>query len=386
MRQKIDGWASLPLPLRGIAVEKATLNGQPARLGWLAVDEPARAAKLGQDAREAVLQLLHDRAGTAVLELELSAELIRAGSDRTALFSLPPCPSTRMRLLVPAGQRVVLAGGAPARPAPDDRPATYELDLGGLDRVSLLFRPIRQQQRAETLLFARTRYDLDVAPGEVRWQAETTLQVFGKPLENLTAELPAGVEIVSVESPGLASWRRETAAGEQCVQLSFRQSLADAHKVVFRGLLGVTDEQPWHVPALRLPAASGHVGRIVIRSAKGLRLHLREAGRVRQLAPPQSTPRRRRLRSSSETIEAARVQTFHAWSDDFRLTFVTTTKPREIHAAVSTILDVTAKTSGLSLLTDSSELPKPVRSAVRSRCRAAGRLDGRTGARRRPTG
>ncbi|HID23171.1 MAG TPA: hypothetical protein EYP14_12320, partial [Planctomycetaceae bacterium] len=52
--------------------------------------------------------------------------------------------------------------------------------------------------------------------------------------------------------------------------------------------------------------------------------------------------------------DRGRVQTFQAWSDDFRLTLVTTAQPREIHAAISTILDVAAGSSGLSLLTQAS--------------------------------
>ncbi|HID21870.1 MAG TPA: hypothetical protein EYP14_05645, partial [Planctomycetaceae bacterium] len=117
IRQVSDGWALLPLPFSGLAIEKATLNGRPARLGLLAAGRPVAPTGQHQPARgtdvQTVLQLVHDQAGPAVLELELSTELTGAGRDRMALFSLPPSPAARMRLTVPAGQRVVVAGAEP---------------------------------------------------------------------------------------------------------------------------------------------------------------------------------------------------------------------------------------------------------------------------------
>ena len=322
-RQFERGWREFRIPTRGLFVESAQVDGQPARVG--------RA-----HGRPDVLFVLNDTPGTHSLQLELSAPLNAAGGDRVAAFGLPNIPSAVLNVAVPAEKRLLVNGLQPDRPATIDKAADYRISVGGQSQVRLRLTEREQTLEADAMVFAGTAYGLRVTPGEVTWQAAASLQVFGRPVSRLRVLVPRTLEIADVESVGLESWELNDADDSAATEitLSWRQAIDKARRIVFRGVMPAPVEEAWSVPNLIIPSVTSHVGRVVVRYPRGTRLRLQSvsgARRTVEQAEPSNVP-----------LDPGDAQLlFDVWHQDYTLQFVTQTKAREIFANLSTILDVT---------------------------------------------
>ncbi len=418
-RQTQDGWALVPLRFDQAVLEEATVDGRPACLLSAATgngpqptgrsrrgSSPAeprgeraserqsthsgrRSASSGEQpspsaARSAqsperrrpvelhpyVVHLAHKGAGRFEVQVRLTVPLRPVGSDRLASFSLPSVPAGQLRLTVPAGLSLRLGGHRPPRPAPLDQPAEYTLELGNRDRVSFVLTPRREQEFEQRLVFAWVEQQLNVDVGQVQWSADVTVQVFGKPLQQVTVELPAGLEVVAVEGEQLASWGQAAANEQQRLTLVLRQPVGDVWHVTLRGLLAVSRGDVWRVPVVRVVEAAAAAGRVAVQYPERLRLSLQQSVCSRQQpSVPLRTgsslrsgrwsrerPRPGEPSSQPEADNGLRRLVFETW-DDFQLAFVTRPKAEEVHASVSTLLVVHADRTGLQLVTQVSFQP-----------------------------
>src|SRR6185437_1002172 len=118
----------------------------------------------------------------------------------------------------------------------------------------------KAREESASLVFAGTAIGLHVAPEDRTWRAVTSLNVFGKPIDNLTFVVPKSLDIVSVESTGLERW--EIAAGEgntTTLKLVYRQAFSEARTVTFTGVSASVLGQPWSVATLLLRSATSHL-------------------------------------------------------------------------------------------------------------------------------
>jgi hypothetical protein len=313
-----DGWHHLNLPFGNVSVEKATIANQAARIGRITT--PAR----GKQAAISSIALIHDSAGDVTLKLKLSTLLESVGNNRAARLSLMPSPSGSLNVQVAAGRHLQLGSRALERPAASDQAAIYNVPVGGQRELLLMFNTQQDEQTADTLTFASTGYGLRVAPGEVTWQAATTLQVYGTTLNQLLCEVPNSLEITDVESTGLEVWDLADSpddADTTLITLNYRQPFNGTRKIVFKGVLSGA-EQTWTVPNLSIRKVTSHTGRVVVQHPPGVR--------VRRVA--------------SDGVRArpgqAGAQSFDLWREDFSLSFETRTKERDVHATVATIADL----------------------------------------------
>lgn len=321
------GWQMLPLDFRDLAIEKATLGDQPARLG--------RAADAGGQ-----LILLLDKPGKEKLTLELSRSLVAVGSDKFAAFALSPRWPAEFVLDVPAEKHLQWNGVAVERPAANDQPAQFKLAFGGQKQIELRITDRPTLQTSEGLVFASTTLGLRAAPEEVTWQAVTSLQVFGKPLDQLQFRVPEALQIISITSPGLESWEfgpNGPENGETLLNLHYRQPFQEPRDVTIQAVLATKTGEDWQVPNLKLANVASHVTQVLLTTAPGMRLLVGEAVGVQ------------RASGEAETKEPAAVagMRYSAWREDFSLRFTTQSKAREISAAVVTLLDINA--NGLDL-------------------------------------
>ena len=137
-QQFVRGWQSLRLPLRGVSVEKAVLEGRAARV--------ARFQLTRKKVAVSGLELFHNTVGVATLELGLSTPLAAVGSDRVAAFGLVPAATASLIIHLPAGKHLLVDGLSVRRPAAADQPATYNLPVGGRSEIRLAVTD-RQTQR-----------------------------------------------------------------------------------------------------------------------------------------------------------------------------------------------------------------------------------------------
>ena len=329
-----DNWHTLALPISRLSIEKATLGGQPARLGRHPV-------------KKDLATLLINQSGKHTLNLELSTELNAVGSDKVAAFSLVPAGSSTLQITLPAGKQLVLDDVQLQRPAAVEQPANFEFPLGGRSQVSLRITEQGTKKSTDPLVFATTGFGLAVAPGEVTWTAATNLQVFGQDLDRFVFSVPKSLEIADVVSTGLESWELADSPQNDSrteIVLSYRQPFQGARQVAFRGVMTTDDDENWIVPTLLIEKITSHVGRIIVRYPQGVRLRTVEAVGLRQ-SPTLNVPLPKSSNIDVRLLPLATV--FDVWQEDFQLSFLTQSKQREVQAAISTIVDINS--AGLDL-------------------------------------
>lgn len=326
LQQLTPGWQAWVFPLQRLAVERATLDGEPAFVGRNA---------------EGALTVFIPQAGKHELKLELSTELATLGSDQAAAFALLQSSAGALTITLPPGKRLLVGGLQLERPAPGDQPAEYRVAVGGLASLQLRITDRAAERVADALTFATTGYGLFVAPGEVTWHALTTLQVFGRTLDRVTLSVPGYLEIADVESTGLDAWElADDPANPQrtLITLTYGQPFDGSRKLSVRGVMPVPAGEAWLVPPLVVAQATSHVGQVVVQTPAGVRLQVAELDGVRrataQHKPVSDMP------DDMARFGAVDSLRFDAWREDFTLRLVTQPKERELQIAVAAMLDL----------------------------------------------
>ncbi|MFN0197304.1 MAG: hypothetical protein ACKVT0_11210 [Planctomycetaceae bacterium] len=329
--QFVEEWVSIPLSIGALSVEKATLGEQPARLGRQADD------------RRTIL-LLNRETGKHVLELDLTTEVSSTGVEKLTTLTLPPIPVGTFTLHLEAGQHLLVDGLSLTRPAEHDQPADYQIPIGGRAELSLHVTDRPSEQTTDALVFATTAYGVLVSPGEVTWNTQTSLQVFGQPINRVTFTIPKPLEIADVTSPGLEAWElTDSTAGEPStiLTLSYRQPIRGERTVQLRGVMTTPAEEAWRVPTLTIGNITSHIGRLIVRYPAGVRLQVAEIKGARPSEAAIEIP------AGEETYSQALL--YDIWQQDFTLRFLTQQKQREVQAALSTILEVNNTGADLQL-------------------------------------
>ncbi len=329
--QFVEDSVSIPLSIGSLSVEKATLGEQPARLGRQADD------------RRTIL-LLNRETGKHVLELELSTEVSSTGVEKLTTLTLPPIPVGTFTLHLEAGQHLLVDGLSLTRPAEHDQPADYQIPIGGRTELSLHVTDRPSEQTTDALVFATTAYGVLVSPGEVTWNTQTSLQVFGQPINRVTFTIPKPLEIADVLSPGLEAWDlTDSTEGEPStiLTLSYRQPIRGERTVQLRGVMTTPAEEAWRVPTLTIGNITSHIGRLIVRYPTGVRLQVAEIKGARPSEAAIEIP------AGQETYSQALL--YDIWQQDFTLRFLTQQKQREVQAALSTILEVNNTGADLQL-------------------------------------
>ena len=152
------------------------------------------------------------------------------------------------------------------------------------------------------LFRSTTAAQLEYRPQSLHWSGESLLSVYGGTISRLTARVPAGFEVVSVESAGLESWTLEDhseRAGGTRVVLTWRQPVQGDRIIGLNGVVvfsaaagtetagaGATSLEA--VPTVEFSDVSTHSGRLVIRHEDGLRLAAETAGGIRAISSEDS--------------------------------------------------------------------------------------------------
>lgn len=329
------GWQAIPLPFENLSIEKATIAGNPALLGRL----PSR-----NRTGHSPLILFNETVGQQTLTLELSTPLNVVGSDRVAAFSFVNVPAATLTVDIPAGKHLQIDDLSLERPTEIDQPANYTLAMGGKSQLALRITDRQLERSADSLLFATTAFGINVTPGEVTWQALTSLQVFGTRLDRLVCAVPRNLEITNVDSTGLEAWElahNPENPQQTLVTLNYRQSFEGTRKIEFRGVMATSGDAPWSVPTLTLKSVTSHVGRIIVQHPPGVRLRSTKTDGVRQVPQTDTQP-------APGTPQSSQIQLhYEVWRENFDLQFTTAPKDREVQAGMSTILDING--SGLDL-------------------------------------
>ncbi|MBL8852146.1 MAG: hypothetical protein JNG89_20910, partial [Planctomycetaceae bacterium] len=333
-----SGWSRVVLPAGGTGVESATLDGQPARLAR----DPEQPT---------ALVLFLSEPGAHALTLELSTPLTAVGGDRAAAFELFGAPTGVLTLTLPAGKHLTVNAAQPERPAAVDAEANYALAVGGQKAIRLRISDRTAAATGDALTFAQSVFGVYVAPGEITWTARTGLQVYGRAIDTLVCTVPKSLELTAVDSSGLESWELGDAADapdRTQITLHYRQAWDGAREITFRGIVAAPADSAWSVPDLTIQEITSHVGRAIVQFPPGVRLQMVDAVGIRPVLAVNG------MDPSAPSLE------YEVWQEAFRLSFLTAPKEREVHAAMTTLLDVNADGLDLSVTLDARTLFAPL--------------------------
>lgn len=312
-------WSEIQIPANGLSVEKCLINGQPALAGWHG-EQPD------------VLRVFTDLQGAGTLTLELSARLTAVGSDQATAFGIVPAASGELVVSLPAGKFLQESHSELPRSTPADQPAEYRVALGGHRQVDLQITNRQSSTRSDVLTLANTAVALTVAPGEVSWNANSTLHVVGRPVDRVVCSIPKTLEMTSIESLGLDSWQLSEIPDDPTqtsITLAFRQPFEGGRDIQFRGVLKATSNMAWEVPALVFHETASQVGMAEVRFPPGVRLRVGELNGVRAIIP-----------DSNVTENGDSLLHFQIWKPRFKLPIITEPKSREVRAAATYLLDL----------------------------------------------
>jgi len=200
------GWQRVPLNFRGIGVEEATIDGEPALLV---------PTKGGYD-------LLLKDPGRRNVKLVLRAGAPAKGDTHAAEFSLPPVPLARLSVEVPGADTEVSITPRLASSTRVTSGGNTELlaFLGPVSNVKLNWR--RKPDDGPTvdpLVFASERVLVRVDRGLVRTTFKADLSILRAPLAKFDVVVPADAVVLYVQGDGIRTWSRNAAGDKITVEL-----------------------------------------------------------------------------------------------------------------------------------------------------------------------
>ncbi len=315
IEQFADHWQQLTIPTENLAIEEAKVADQPA--------------VIGRESQDAV-KLLHDRPGRFTVRLLCSTPLGRAGSDRAVGFAVIQDTAAELTVSVEAGQHLLLNGRRLQRPQSDDQPTTYSIPVGTPEKTELRWTTQRNDSTTDTLVFVRSNVQADLSTDTLRWQSESRIGVFGGEITQLTATVPATLEITAVDSTGLESWKLiddpERAAHTRIV-MNWRQPFSHDRLIHFSGVATINDQKQDKIPVLEFNQVTAHTGRLLVHHEHQLRLLTTTGDGIRQLL------------TDGNGAEAS-SPVFDYWLQDYDISVTARPRDRELFSQNSSTLAI----------------------------------------------
>ena len=264
-----EGWNEVPLGLGDVAITKAALGENPARL-------VSRGAK--------GYSLLVEKQGKAPELVELKIEFAKAytkapGRNSVSLAS-PMAPVSRWDVRIPeAGVKVNIHPLLAATEAPATSAAKETRVLafvGATPTVRLEWTPKTEGAKGlEALVSVEVQQQVRIEEGVSHTHAELTYAVSRASLSELTVEVPADQKVVNVYDPNVREWS-VAAAGK--VQLLTAQLFEPAKKTqqLLVELQKFGQAAELDVPVVKAAGVGRQQGLVLVRAAPGLRV---EAGK-----------------------------------------------------------------------------------------------------------
>ncbi len=286
---------AVPLSLPGGILEKAEVDGQPARLA-------------GENSREHAGEFHHDPenhktgvslylAGSRRHQLHLLIRLPVTSSQgwRACEGRLPAAPATELSVTIPwAGTEVKFNHAYPAYLEPTTRDdTTISTVVGEQGLIHLQWRPRAVASVVDRSLSVLTHGDFDLSESGLRlkWKIEFENRRDNRP--SLAVAIPSGYEVEKVLGDQVRSWSI-TSDNEMNILETRFTTFTDA-RASFTIYLwkkwqtGQDAAQTMEVPYLTVPDAIRQTGAVTLRHSPAIELQITGADGVRQIERDEST-------------------------------------------------------------------------------------------------
>lgn len=341
IQQFADRWVSVSIPVGNLQLEDARIGNDVA------------AVRATSDA--GTILFLHRHAGRFTLSLKLSTPLGVAGADRLAAIRLLPQVPATMIVQCPPNRFLQVDDQELVRPAPVQEATQYTFPVGSSDHVRLKWTTRRESTEMQTLIFCRSDVTVQLNTDTLRWNSATRVSVYGNRINQLVARVPSRLEVTSVDSQGLESWKLEDDPEDPDltrVLLNYRQPFQDDRMIQLSAVAPVNGQQPVDVPTLEFLNVTAHAGRILATRADGLRLSSKAENGIRH----EQSDSGEGQAASGGSLQG---EVFDFWLQDYQLSVAVRPRDRELFAQINSILNITDSTASLTVSATIETLNQP---------------------------
>lgn len=376
-----DKPVSVPLHLAGGVLEKATVDGQAAKLQLVEPEpnqQPAQQQAKAAGTLPPRMLLLHlSGKGRKSIELHVRLGLARQGGWRIVHGQLPVGPATALTLTAPTAGTEIRQNGLADRATFETKAADEKIEtaLGPGGAVDLQWRPKVGEGMVDQALTARSIVAFDVREDSLRVAWQVRLE-FGRAFrDSFSLTAPADYLVESVTGDNVRGWTVKKEGEGQRIDVTLLKPVQGGETLTLqlarRGRVGQGDLAEFDAPLIQVEGAALEQGEIAVRRSPRLDLRtLSVASLVRADAGGQTAA----VEQLADAADAAVLlvkpfQTFRFVKPPFRLSLAAAEMPQgataEIKAALQlaergTTLDaaITFRPEGLPLYQVRMYLPE----------------------------
>ena len=261
-----EGWNAVPLRLGDVAITKATLDGEPARL----VTEPGAGYKL-----------LVEKKGKAprqyALAIQFAKAYTKAPGQNSVSFESPQAPVSKWEVRIPeSGVKVSVHPLLAATEVPPAAGAAEETVVlafvGAAPTVRLDWTPKAEGAKGlEALASVQVQQQTSIEEGVARTRAQLAYDISRAELGRLELEVPADQKVVNVFDPNVREWSVAAAGETQKITVQLFEPAKKAQNLAVDLEKFAADQGAVKVPLLRALGVGRQQGFLVVRVAQGLR-------------------------------------------------------------------------------------------------------------------
>jgi hypothetical protein len=327
VRSLKDGLQRAAFPLDRVGVGEVLVDGSPALLS--------------RDAQGGYL-LLPGR-GDHEVSVALTGRIERQEEFRSFSFGLPAASSLRFDLLFPAKSEVLgagVGGGLRTEDTADGLKATGFAPPTGT--FAAAFRPRREEGFADSVVHSVARTLHRVGPRRLETLAFVQLNVWRRPVRELSIALPAGDVVTDVASPNLSAWAQDESG---LVTLRFPRDLMGFVPVALTAERNLPGPGEVVLPAVTVPGAADERGLLAIAFEPGLEGRVTKAeGCARDPIPPGPGPKNRQAEGGEwgpdRIVLTDASAAYRYWSKDRSISVRTTAPELRVECGVTAVFEI----------------------------------------------
>jgi hypothetical protein len=239
-----SGLHAVPLPLAGIELRGATLNGQPARLA--------------RDPQGQIVLLARD-SGRHRLELEGHIPVTVSAAEQSLQVRLPATGSSRLALTVPGNVEVKSGASVVDRTYDSAADQTrFELLLENAT-LAVVMSLNNRRLSEDRVVLARSVQVAELTTAYERLHATMDMQVVHGAVERFVFAVPAGFQVTNVTSPRLAQWLIRPAATGELLEVVLREPVRDPELLQLAAIRAPVVLGTWSMPTFEPREVAGQV-------------------------------------------------------------------------------------------------------------------------------
>jgi hypothetical protein len=267
-----EGWNEVPLRLTDVAITKATLDGEPARLIFVTGEgHKLLVEKKGKEPKSYTLAITFAKA------------YVKAPGQNSMSFESPAAPVSRWEVHIPeSGVKVnvqpLLAatevpGAKPAIGAPPVEETVVLAFVGAAPTVRLDWTPKAEGAKGlEALASVTVEQRTDIEEGVTRTRAALDYDISRAELGRLEIEVPADQKVVNVFDANVREWTVAAAGGVQKISIQLFEAAKSSQKLTVELERFSADiATNMQVPAVKALGVSRQQGFVVVKVGEGLR-------------------------------------------------------------------------------------------------------------------